>query len=185
MSNLQVHWYNKLVDEIVRRYVNDVKHRLIFPSFFHLFSSSERKMNSLKYLKIINDYEVNVNLMIFHLNPSNRSFLWKKSSSFGFIREDVIAKKITGRSVVFPLLRACTHPYLLDAPRDENGEILVNDELISCSGKFLLLDKMLAKLSQTSHKVLSLDPIRRNLPFASGFNLFNFSHFSRSSRSHV
>lgn len=24
MTNLQVHWYNKLVDEIVRRYINDV-----------------------------------------------------------------------------------------------------------------------------------------------------------------
>ncbi len=68
-------------------------------------------------------------------------------------REDVIAKKITGRSVIFPLLRACTHPYLLDAPRDENGEMIVNEELISNSGKFILLDKMLGKLSQTNHKV--------------------------------
>ena len=90
----------------------------------------------------------------------------------------MIAKKITGRNVVFPLLRACTHPYLLDAPRDENGEIIVNDELISCSGKFILLDKMLAKLNQTSHKVFSLDNIRMQINVSLGFNLFNFSHFS-------
>ena len=56
--------------------------------------------------------------------------------------------------MIFPLLRACTHPYLLDAPRDENGEIIVNDELISSSGKFILLDKMLAKLGQSNHKVM-------------------------------
>ena len=69
-------------------------------------------------------------------------------------REDTIARKITGRSVIFPLLRACTHPYLLDAPRDENGEMIVDDNLITASGKFILLDKMLAKLGQTGHKVL-------------------------------
>ena len=69
------------------------------------------------------------------------------------IKEDTIAKKMTGRNVVFPLLRACTHPYLLDAPRDENGELIVNDNLISSSGKFLLLDKMLAKLREQGHKV--------------------------------
>ena len=69
-------------------------------------------------------------------------------------REDIIAKKITGRSVIFPLLRACTHPYLLDAPKDENGELLVNEEIITSSGKFILLDKMLAKLGQNGHKVI-------------------------------
>ena len=68
-------------------------------------------------------------------------------------REITIAKKITGRNVIFPLLRACTHPYLLDAPLDENGEIVVNEELIASSGKFIVLDKMLAKLQGTSHKV--------------------------------
>ena len=71
-------------------------------------------------------------------------------------REDQIAKKITGHSVIFPLLRACTHPYLLDAPRDENGEMLVNDDLIDHSGKFILLDKMLRKLGETGHKVIAL-----------------------------
>lgn len=70
-----------------------------------------------------------------------------------FFREDVIAKKITGRNIVFPLLRACTHPYLLDAPRDENGEIIVDENLITSSGKFILLDKMLEKLGKQNHKV--------------------------------
>lgn len=52
------------------------------------------------------------------------------------------------------MLRACTHPYLLDAPRDENGQMIVNEDLISQSGKFILLDKMLGKLRQKGHKVL-------------------------------
>jgi hypothetical protein len=98
----------------------------------------------------------------------------KKISNF---REDVIAKKITGRNVVFPLLRACTHPYLLDAPRDENGEILVNEDLISSSGKFILLDKMLAKLSQTNHKVKQSEKNSKE-KISLGFNLFDIGHFS-------
>lgn len=55
---------------------------------------------------------------------------------------------------MFPLLRACTHPYLLEPPLDENGEIFVDEKLISESGKFVLLDKMLAKLKKNGHKVL-------------------------------
>ncbi|CAF3678788.1 unnamed protein product [Rotaria sordida] len=121
MTNLQVKWYNKLVDEIVRRYVNDRKK----DEFIQVFDDTERLRSQRKH--------DNIKLEL---------------------KEDVIAKKITGRSVIFPLLRACTHPYLLDAPRDENGEIIVNEDLITSSGKFILLDKMLAKLGQNNHKVL-------------------------------
>lgn len=135
-----------------------------------------------KFSKIINDYEVNVNRMKSHKNPSNCACIPSHSlrkEIVRYCREDIIAKKITGRSVIFPLLRACTHPYLLDAPRDENGEIIVNDDLISSSGKFILLDKMLAKLGQTNHKVIVIFlHIKSNETFFLGFNLFNFSHFS-------
>ncbi len=33
MTNAQVKWYNKLVDEIVRRYINDVKQKSIIFDF--------------------------------------------------------------------------------------------------------------------------------------------------------
>ncbi|CAF4558922.1 unnamed protein product [Rotaria sp. Silwood1] len=121
MTNLQVKWYNKLVDEIVRRYINDRKK----DEFVQVFDDTERLRSQRKH--------DNIQLEL---------------------KEDIIAKKITGRSVIFPLLRACTHPYLLDAPRDENGEIIVDEDLITNSGKFILLDKMLARLGQTNHKVL-------------------------------
>ncbi|CAF4014183.1 unnamed protein product [Adineta steineri] len=121
MTNLQVQWYNKLVDEIVRRYINDRKK----DEFVKVFDDDVRLRSQRKHDDTPLEH-----------------------------KDDVIAKKITGRSVTFPLLRACTHPYLLDAPRDENGEILVNEELITSSGKFILLDKMLGKLNKTGHKVL-------------------------------
>ncbi|CAF0813624.1 unnamed protein product [Didymodactylos carnosus] len=103
MTNLQVHWYNKLVDEIVRRYIIDI------------------------------------------LKRSHQSF---------FYREDEISRRITGRNVVFPLLRACTHPYLLQPPIDENGELIIDENIINSSGKFILLDKMLPKLKKGGHKIL-------------------------------
>ncbi|CAF1344433.1 unnamed protein product [Rotaria sordida] len=59
-----------------------------------------------------------------------------------------------GCSAVFLLLHACTHPYLLDAPQDANAELIINEELITNSGQFILLDKMLVKLSKTNYKVL-------------------------------
>jgi len=121
MTNLQLKWYNKLVDEILRRYVTERKK----DDFIQIFDDDQRLRSQRK--DQIQTLET---------------------------KHDIIAKKITGRNVVFPLLRACTHPYLLDAPRDENGEIIVNEDLISQSGKFLLLDKMLGKLRQKGHKVL-------------------------------
>lgn len=152
MTHLQVQWYNKLVDEIVRRYVEEVRrrapHHTRSPSPF----ARERRTNSCTSSTKTFAYAANANRTIRPRNrsmskaaPACRTFVWR--------RETTIAKKITGRNVVFPLLRACTHPYLLDAPRDENGEIIINEELISSSGKFILLDKMLAKLQGTSHKV--------------------------------
>ena len=95
-------------------------------------------------------------------------------------RENIIAKKLTGRNIIFPLLRACTHPYLLDTPRDENGELIINEDLITNSGKFILLDKMLAKLSQTNHKVIfdNFTLITKKIKIDLGINLFNISHFS-------
>lgn len=97
-------------------------------------------------------------------------------------RQDNIAKKITGRNVVFPLLRACTHPYLLDAPRDENGHIVVDEDLINQSGKFILLDKMLAKLHKKGHKVKHFFRKRRDYRNRLGVDLFYVGHFSRSIR---
>lgn len=113
-------------------------------------------MTSSRSSTTLNDCAVNGNTMIQLQNPSKtiRYHEMHKWNVLFIDREDTIAKKITGRNVIFPLLRACTHPYLLDAPRDENGEMIVNDDLITASGKFILLDKMLAKLGRTGHKVL-------------------------------
>ena len=55
---------------------------------------------------------------------------------------------------VFVMLRKCVnHPYLLEFPLTEEGEFHVDEQLVSCCGKMMLLDKMLSALLREGHKV--------------------------------
>ena len=46
------------------------------------------------------------------------------------------------------------HPYLLEYPLDpETQDYRMDEELITCSGKTLLLDQMLPELRKRGHKV--------------------------------
>lgn len=57
-------------------------------------------------------------------------------------------------TAVFVMLRKCiNHPYLLEFPFKENGEFLVDEQLVSCCGKMMVLDKMLLALIKQGHKV--------------------------------
>ena len=52
------------------------------------------------------------------------------------------------------LRKACLHPYLLEYPLDpETQDYRIDEELISCSGKTLILDQMLPELKKRGHKV--------------------------------
>jgi len=58
---------------------------------------------------------------------------------------------------VFVMLRKCVnHPYLLEFPLDENEDFLVDEQLVTCCGKMMLLDRMLTALLKQGHKVRSL-----------------------------
>ena len=53
-------------------------------------------------------------------------------------------------------LRKCVnHPYLLEFPLTADGDFKIDEELVNCSGKMLLLDRMLPALLRDGHKVLS------------------------------
>jgi len=52
------------------------------------------------------------------------------------------------------LRKCCNHPYLLEYPLDPStGQFKVDDELIKCSGKMMLLDQLLQGLKERGHKV--------------------------------
>ncbi len=71
---------------------------------------------------------------------------------FVFIRKtSAVDIKLTS---VFVMLRKCVnHPYLLEFPLDNAGEFLIDEQLVTCCGKMMLLDRMLTELLKQGHKV--------------------------------
>ena len=52
------------------------------------------------------------------------------------------------------LRRCCNHPYLIEYPMD-NGQLRVDESLVTACGKLMLLDRMLTELKKNGHKVYS------------------------------
>ena len=53
-------------------------------------------------------------------------------------------------------LRKCVnHPYLLEFPLTADGDFKIDEEVVTSSGKMLLLDRMLPALLRDKHKVSS------------------------------
>ena len=65
------------------------------------------------------------------------------------------ALNIRMTNILMLLRKCCNHPYLLECPL-EDGTLLrkVDEKLVTCSGKMLLLDRMLPDLKQQGHKVM-------------------------------
>lgn len=57
-------------------------------------------------------------------------------------------------NILMLLRKCCNHPYLLECPLEE-GTLLrkVDEDMVNCSGKMLLLDRMLPLLKERGHKV--------------------------------
>ena len=57
-------------------------------------------------------------------------------------------------------LRKCVnHPYLLEFPLTADGDFKIDEEVVTCSGKMLLLDRMLPALLRDGHKVQLYPPM--------------------------
>jgi SNF2 family DNA or RNA helicase len=46
-------------------------------------------------------------------------------------------------NVMMQMRKCCNHPYLFEAPVDDEGNWIIDNRLIECSGKMKLLDNML------------------------------------------
>ena len=59
------------------------------------------------------------------------------------------------QNTVMQLRKVCSHPFLFDWPLDPNTmQPVLNVELVSASGKMMLLDQLLGELFKRKHKVL-------------------------------
>ena len=71
------------------------------------------------------------------------------------------------------ITRKCTnHPYLIDYPLTPTGQYKVDEDLVDCSGKLKLLDKMLLAMKERGHKVNS--NYRIFSKYGPGVNYFNY-----------
>lgn len=66
----------------------------------------------------------------------------------------VNGKATSLNNVLMQLRKCCNHPYLLQAPMDPMGNIIVDERLASSCGKLKLLDRMLGCLKSGGHRVL-------------------------------
>lgn len=59
------------------------------------------------------------------------------------------------QNTVMQLRKVCSHPFLFDWPVDaKTNEYVINEELVTASGKMMVLERLLDELFQRGHKVL-------------------------------
>ncbi|KAF4581595.1 hypothetical protein EYR38_002924 [Pleurotus pulmonarius] len=59
------------------------------------------------------------------------------------------------QNTVMQLRKVCSHPFLFDWPVDpKSREPVIDERLIDCSGKMMVLDRLLTELFKRKHKVL-------------------------------
>nr|KAI8763669.1 lymphocyte-specific helicase isoform X2 [Biomphalaria glabrata] len=73
-------------------------------------------------------------------------------------------------SVMMQLRKCCNHPYLLEHPIDATtGNLVLNEGIITSSGKMQVLDQMLAELKRRGHRVLLFSQMTRMLDLIQDF----------------
>ncbi|MEJ1276414.1 helicase lymphoid specific [Cricetulus griseus] len=84
------------------------------------------------------------------------------------------------RNIMMLLRKCCNHPYLIEYPIDPvTQDFKIDEELVTNSGKFLVLDRMLPELKKRGHKVLIFSQMTSMLDILMDYcHLRNFT-FSR------
>lgn len=68
-------------------------------------------------------------------------------------KDPMFQRQIQLRNSMTMLRKCCNHPYLIEYPLTAGGNFLINEKLVQCSGKLMLLDRMLPVLKRDKHKV--------------------------------
>ncbi|VFV27285.1 lymphoid-specific helicase isoform [Lynx pardinus] len=84
------------------------------------------------------------------------------------------------QNIMMLLRKCCNHPYLIEYPIDPvTQEFKIDEELVTNSGKFLILDRMLPELKSRGHKVLLFSQMTRMLDILMDYCHFRNFNFSR------
>jgi len=64
-------------------------------------------------------------------------------------------RSVSFNNLIMQLRKSCNHPYLLEYPLQDDGyHYKIDNEIITTSGKMILLDKMLPSLLKSNHRIL-------------------------------
>ena len=97
-----------------------------------------------------------------HLLATCRALRWPGSRVCFLCRgeEEVVTevrssqRTVKLHNIMMQLRKCCSHPFLLEHPIDRaTGELVVDESVVSRSGKMVLLDRMLDALRRRNHKV--------------------------------
>ncbi|KFO29915.1 lymphoid-specific helicase isoform X2 [Fukomys damarensis] len=84
------------------------------------------------------------------------------------------------QNIMMLLRKCCNHAYLIEYPIDPvTQEFKIDEELVTNSGKFLILDRMLPELKNRGHKVLLFSQMTRMLDILMDYCHFRNFNFSR------
>uniref|UniRef100_A0A5F8GL85 TBC1 domain family member 12 n=1 Tax=Monodelphis domestica TaxID=13616 RepID=A0A5F8GL85_MONDO len=84
------------------------------------------------------------------------------------------------QNIMMLLRKCCNHPYLIEYPLDPvTQEFQINEELVTSSGKFLILDRMLPELKNRGHKVLLFSQMTMMLDILMDYCYLRNYSFSR------
>jgi ATP-dependent DNA helicase len=82
-------------------------------------------------------------------------FFRKREARKTVFTPKTVERNVKVNSILTQLRKACMHPYLLEYPLDpETEDYRIDEEVITSSGKTLLLDQMLPVLKRRGHKVI-------------------------------
>lgn len=99
----------------------------------------------MAFLALINNYRIIISVF---------SHLPKITNSAADEVVDPYLRRLNVRNMLMCLRRITMHSYLLEFPYDKlKQEYIIDERLISSSGKLLVLDRLLSGLKPLGHKV--------------------------------
>jgi chromodomain-helicase-DNA-binding protein 7 len=153
-----------------------------------------RRLKSDVESKLPSKEEVLIEIQLSRLQKKYYRAVYERNFSFlTKQRGDGVRQHKTLNNLSMQLRKVCQHPFLLDDVEQEEveqmrqqlkpGEQLTHDHvmerLVSASGKFLLLDKLLPKLKNEGHRVLIFSQFTRVLDILSDFLVYRRYKFER------
>ncbi|XP_046842317.1 lymphoid-specific helicase-like [Xenia sp. Carnegie-2017] len=153
LTQLQKVWYRRALDRI--ELLNYVAPKKETPQSYSATGRARRRCTSMKtdysvFDRDDLDYEQFVNVQSEQENRK-RALRQKALAT----PDPSFERNIKVLNLYVLLRKVCMHPYLLEYPIDpETQDYRMDEELITSSGKTLLLDQMLPELKRRGHKVL-------------------------------